>query len=261
MLDFGDDALAADSRRIMRGDRAASIPLRRLPGVSRSTYSTIGSPSSPRATRDVRSSSRSGGGPHLDLVVGADGVHSGYASSPLAPRLTTCATGAYTAYFTVPDPGDLQDWFLCTTRGPAERGRPSRARRHRESHAQLRSPPLEYDRRTSPAAEDPGRRLCRSGLALARAARRDVGCARLYFDTICRSLKDWWASCAVLLGDAGYCASPLTGLGTSNGAGRRVRAEPGNWRAALTTTRRHSPATRTRCATSVAACHKLPRVG
>jgi 2-polyprenyl-6-methoxyphenol hydroxylase-like FAD-dependent oxidoreductase len=37
-----------------------------------------------------------------------------------------------------------------------------------------------------------------------------------YFDAICQVHVDrWWQGRAVLIGDAGYCGSPLAGLGTS----------------------------------------------
>ena len=43
-----------------------------------------------------------------------------------------------------------------------------------------------------------------------------AGAPDFYFDTICQVHVDqWWRGRTVLLGDAGYCGSPLAGLGTS----------------------------------------------
>ena len=49
----------------------------------------------------------------FDLVVGADGVHSGVRALAFGPETEYVRhLGAYTTYFTVPDPGDLDGWFL-----------------------------------------------------------------------------------------------------------------------------------------------------
>jgi 2-polyprenyl-6-methoxyphenol hydroxylase-like FAD-dependent oxidoreductase len=79
------------------------------------------------------------------------------------------------------------------------------------------SPPLNYDRHD-----------VRQQQQLLAAAFAEVGwrvpamldamhgAPDFYFDTICQVHVDrWWRGRIALLGDAGYCGSPLTGMGTS----------------------------------------------
>jgi 2-polyprenyl-6-methoxyphenol hydroxylase-like FAD-dependent oxidoreductase len=161
----------------------------------------------------------SGANRSFDLVVGADGVHSGVRALAFGPESDYVRhLGAYTAFFTVPDPGDLNNWFLMYN-APGGRVAGIRPERGGTAKAMLSftSPPLAYDRADVLAQQ----RILADAFA-------DVGwrvpalldamwqAADFYFDTISQVHVDrWWQGRVALIGDAGYCGSALSGLGTS----------------------------------------------
>lgn len=155
----------------------------------------------------------------FDVVIGADGVHSGVRALAFGPEPDYVRhLGAYTAYFTVPDPGDLNHWFVMHNHpgGLVAGVRPERGGTAK-AMLSFTSAPLDYDRR---AVEQQKKLVAQAFRPMGWRAPdllAAMGSAPdFYFDTICQVHVDrWWRGRVALVGDAGYCGSPLAGLGTS----------------------------------------------
>jgi 2-polyprenyl-6-methoxyphenol hydroxylase-like FAD-dependent oxidoreductase len=154
-----------------------------------------------------------------DLVVGADGPHSavrrlvfgsdGQYVKPL---------GGYNAWFTAPDAARLDGWFLMyQAPGLNASMRPSHDAAYAKAGLAFRCEPISYDRRDTDeqrallAKHFAGAGWHCDALLAAAAAAHDF-----YFDAFAQVHMPTVARGRVtLVGDAGYCASPLSGMGTS----------------------------------------------
>lgn len=155
-----------------------------------------------------------------DLVVGADGPHSAVRRLTFGPEEKFVRPlGGYHAWFTAPDTVGLDGWYLMY-QAPGGRNasmRPSHDPAIAKASLAFRSEPLQYDRGDLDAQRELlATRLAGAGWqcdALVAAA----GLADdFYFDAFAQVHLDNWSSGRVaLVGDAGYCASPLSGMGTS----------------------------------------------
>ncbi|CAM3183989.1 FAD-binding monooxygenase [Mycobacterium intermedium] len=155
-----------------------------------------------------------------DLIVGADGPHSAVRRLVFGPEETFVRPlGGYHAWFTAPDTVGLNGWYLMyqAPGGLNASMRPSHDPAVAKASLAFRSGPLQYARsdldeqRELLAARFAGAGWqCDALIAAAREA------DDFYFDAFAQVHMDSWSSGRVaLVGDAGYCASPLSGMGTS----------------------------------------------
>ena len=155
-----------------------------------------------------------------DLVVGADGPHSTVRRLVFGPEEQFLKpVGGYNAWFSAPDSVGLDGWFLIyqAPGGLNASMRPSRDPAIVKAGFTFQSEPLTYDRRDL----DQQRQIlverfagagweCDALLAAAQEA------DDFYFDSFAQiHMRSWSSGRVTLVGDAGYCASPLSGMGTS----------------------------------------------
>jgi len=154
----------------------------------------------------------------FDLVIGADGLHSRVRSLAFGPEESYVKhLGLYLAIFTAPNYLGLDHTGLVY-------GEPKRlvfvysARENTETRVMMYfvAPPLSYDR------TDAGRQLDIINEAFAgarwetpRLLELMATAPDLYFDSVSKIKMDTWSRGRIaLLGDAGYCPSSLSGMGT-----------------------------------------------
>ncbi|MBX7434012.1 FAD-dependent monooxygenase [Mycobacterium sp. Y57] len=155
-----------------------------------------------------------------DLVVGADGPHSAVRRLVFGPEEQFVKPiGGYNAWFSAPDTVGLDGWYLLyqAPGGLNASMRPSHDPAIAKAGLAFQSEPLTYDRRDL----DEQRQIlverfagagwhCDALLAAAQEA------DDFYFDAFAQvHMPSWSAGRVALVGDAGYCASPLSGMGTS----------------------------------------------
>lgn len=154
-----------------------------------------------------------------DLVVGADGPHSAVRRLAFGPEEEFVRPlGGYNAWFTAPDTVGLDGWYLMyQAPGLNVSMRPSHDPTKCKAGLAFRSDPIGYDRADLSAQRDLlASRFAGAGWhtdALIDAARQAED---FYFDAFTQvHMENWASGRVVLVGDAGYCASPLSGMGTS----------------------------------------------
>lgn len=156
----------------------------------------------------------------VDLVVGADGPHSAVRRLVFGPEEQFVKPiGGYNAWFSAPDRVGLDSWYLMyqAPGGLNASMRPSHDPSIAKAGLAFQSEPIVYDRHNL----DEQRQIlverfagagweCDALLAAAQEA------DDFYFDSLAQVHMPSWSSGRVtLVGDAGYCASPLSGMGTS----------------------------------------------
>jgi 2-polyprenyl-6-methoxyphenol hydroxylase-like FAD-dependent oxidoreductase len=208
---FGGEGIVAEIE-ISRGD-LARILLEATPGADYRFGDRI------TAIDDGTVTFASGGAERFDVVVGADGVHSSTRRLVFGPdHRFVRYLGGYTSYFTVPDPGDLDHWLLMysATGGRGAYLRPENGGTAKASLSFLHPSPS-FDRLPRAEAERLiAGKLAGAGWRVPEMLAAMPAAPDFYFDSLNQVRVDrWWRGRVALLGDAGYCGSPMAGLGTS----------------------------------------------
>ncbi|RFU42024.1 FAD-dependent oxidoreductase [Actinomadura logoneensis] len=158
----------------------------------------------------------------FDLVVGADGLHSNTRRLVFGPeeRFVT-HLGTYLGVWTAPNFLGLDEWQVFHQMpGSSWGGGVMSVRDNREVRVYLgfeSAEPIAYDHRDTAAQQRLlAERLAGGGWELPRLLESMEDAPDFHFDAMAQVHMDSWSSGrVVLLGDAGYCGSPLSGQGTS----------------------------------------------
>jgi len=161
---------------------------------------------------------QSGNRRRFDLVVGADGLHSGVRSLAFGDEANFVRyLGYYVSIFTVPnhlhlDRSGLYYGILGKKVGIFSGGDP------REAKASFffATRPLDFDRRDTEQQKAILRdHFHQEGWEIPQLLEIMSTAPDFYFDSVSQvKMKKWSAGRIVLLGDAAYCTSPLSGMGT-----------------------------------------------
>ncbi len=154
------------------------------------------------------------------LVVGADGLHSVVRALAFGPEAGYVRPlELYTAWFTVTEELGLDGWtqMYNTPGGRVATVRPGRLPGEVQAGLSFRSGPVDHDRHDIAGQRElVARRFAGAGWQVPRLLAAMADAPDFYFDSVGQvHLESWSRGRAVLLGDAGYCPTPLTGLGTS----------------------------------------------
>lgn len=155
----------------------------------------------------------------FDLVIGADGLHSTVRRLVFGPEEEFIERlGTHAAIFTVPNFLDLDYWQMWHY-GDATMAGIYSARNNAEARAMLgfMDPDLRIDYRDIEAQFDElERRMAGEGWIRPQLLQYMRTAPDFYFDEMSQITMDRWSRGRVaLVGDAGYCCSPLSGQGTS----------------------------------------------
>jgi 2-polyprenyl-6-methoxyphenol hydroxylase-like FAD-dependent oxidoreductase len=154
-----------------------------------------------------------------DLVVGADGPHSAVRRLVFGPEEDFVKPlGGYNAWFTAPDTVGLDGWYLMyQAPGLNASMRLSHDPAKAKAGLAFRSDPIEYDRRdTEEQRKLLAEKFSGAGWECDALLAAAADAEDFYFDMFAQvHMATFSKGRVTLVGDAGYCASPLSGMGTS----------------------------------------------
>ncbi|WP_086838501.1 FAD-dependent monooxygenase [Amycolatopsis kentuckyensis] len=156
----------------------------------------------------------------FDLVVGADGLHSGVRALAFGPEEDYLRRfDAYISISTVPNSFELDRWELLHSAAPGKMVNVYSTARADDAKAAFwfTAPPLPYDRRDVDGQKAiVADRFAGLGWEIPALLSAMREADDFYFDPVCQIVMDRLSAGRVtLLGDAGYCPSPASGQGTS----------------------------------------------
>ncbi|ONM47443.1 FAD-dependent monooxygenase [Nocardia donostiensis] len=181
----------------------------------------------------------------FDIVIGADGLHSVTRRLVFGPEEQFATyLGGYMSFFTMPTPAGIEPhWFTmrALVGGTGIGMRPDADPATSKALVIIRGDADPALRRDTAAQQQLIReRLARGGWAASAITAAMPEADDFYFDELARiDMPHWVSGRVALVGDAGYCGSPLTGQGTAMAlvgayvlAGE-IGADPGNPQRAL----------------------------
>ncbi|MFI9722263.1 FAD-dependent monooxygenase [Streptomyces sp. NPDC052396] len=163
----------------------------------------------------------SGGSQRFGLVLGADGLHSRTRALAFGPeREFVHHMGSYVAVFSAENFLGLDNWEIWLNKGQREATYcvyPVRDNSQLRITLGFRSAPVAMDHRDTEQQQSLlTERLSQVGWETPRLLSAMRRSPDFYFDSMAQVRMDRWSTGRVaLVGDAGYCPSPLSGQGTS----------------------------------------------
>ncbi|MFC5824175.1 FAD-dependent monooxygenase [Nonomuraea insulae] len=160
----------------------------------------------------------SGAEREADLLVAADGIRSRTRDLIFGDSTRIRSRGLYTAYFTIPrhpSDGSWARWYNFPG-GKTAMLRPDNLGTTRALMSFL-SPPYGYDRLHQEEQKELIRHtFAGEGGPVPRMLREMRDCGDFYLEGVAQvHMPQWWRGRVAAVGDAAYCASPLSGMGTN----------------------------------------------
>ncbi|WP_220207881.1 FAD-dependent monooxygenase [Reticulibacter mediterranei] len=155
----------------------------------------------------------------FDLVIGADGLHSNVRALTFGDESQFIRhLGYYVSIFTAANHMHLDHWQLVYNM-PGKLAGIYSSRQNSEAKAMFyfTSPPLSYDRHNSQEQKEiVAKMFAGEGWEIPQLLKAMQDAPDFYFDSISLIQMPCWSKGRVsLVGDAGYCPSPLSGQGTN----------------------------------------------